>query len=69
MIEEAFMLSDSQSAGYGGRVIPRETKDRGYKKGMNAVVSYIHFRGLSKPLQKIMITTDTHANRLYITHS
>lgn len=28
MIEEAFMLSDSQSAGYGGRVIPRETKDR-----------------------------------------
>ena len=28
MIEEAFMLSDSQSAGYGGRVILRETKDR-----------------------------------------
>ena len=28
----------------------------------------IRFRGLSKPFRKIMITTDIHANRLYITH-
>ena len=40
----------------------------GYKKDVDAVAP-LSAHEASNTLRKIMITTDTHANRLYITHS
>lgn len=57
-----------QSAGWGlarlnwGNLLPAE-----YKKDADAAVHYPILR-LATPAQKIMITADTHVNRLYITH-
>ena len=57
-----------QSAGWGlarlnwGNLLPAE-----YKKDVDAAVPFSDFKA-SHPLQRTMMTADTHVNRLYITH-
>ena len=68
LVQRAFTFSVVRWMGIGQVKILRYYETYRIQERRRCCCTIIRTWGLSIPFQKIMITTDTHANRLYITH-